>query len=303
MAGHVEQIAQQGGTPLVVAEGGKAVGVIHLKDIVKGRIRERFAQMRQMGIQTVMITGDNTDTNGLCDTGRIYYLADGNMNVTSLVNTSGDALERYIYDPYGRLTIYDATWSNTRSSSSYSNYVLFTGRHLDPETGLYYYRARYYSAELGRFVSRDPIGYQGGINLYEYVGDNLLIRTDPRGTEAGAGNITNEQSDYAISQCRCTCAADNPGLALRVLFGSGRQETINKMYDIQQACNDFATQAIKDLGVANTERNHSALRHCCMSAKIAQLLRAGCAGCLGDAALPRSRMAKRWAICGTSGRH
>ena len=55
----VQQIAKQGGTPLVVAEGGKALGVIHLKDIVKGGMRERFAQMRQMGIQTVMITGDN----------------------------------------------------------------------------------------------------------------------------------------------------------------------------------------------------------------------------------------------------
>jgi len=59
VAGYVEQIAKQGGTPLVVAEGGRALGVIHLKDIVKGGIRERFAQMRQMGIQTIMITGDN----------------------------------------------------------------------------------------------------------------------------------------------------------------------------------------------------------------------------------------------------
>jgi len=55
----VERIARQGGTPLVVAEDSKALGVIHLKDIVKGGMRERFAEMRQMGIQTVMITGDN----------------------------------------------------------------------------------------------------------------------------------------------------------------------------------------------------------------------------------------------------
>jgi len=55
----VERIAGSGGTPLVVAENGKALGVIHLKDIVKGGMRERFAQMREMGIRTVMITGDN----------------------------------------------------------------------------------------------------------------------------------------------------------------------------------------------------------------------------------------------------
>jgi K+-transporting ATPase ATPase B chain len=55
----VESISRQGGTPLVVAEGARVLGVIHLKDIVKGGIRERFAELRRMGIKTVMITGDN----------------------------------------------------------------------------------------------------------------------------------------------------------------------------------------------------------------------------------------------------
>ena len=59
----VERIARQGGTPLVVAEGGdgatRVLGVIYLKDVVKGGMRERFAQLRAMGIRTVMITGDN----------------------------------------------------------------------------------------------------------------------------------------------------------------------------------------------------------------------------------------------------
>jgi K+-transporting ATPase ATPase B chain len=55
----VEQIASSGGTPLVVAENRRAMGVIHLKDVVKGGIRDRFAQLRAMGIRTVMITGDN----------------------------------------------------------------------------------------------------------------------------------------------------------------------------------------------------------------------------------------------------
>jgi potassium-transporting ATPase ATP-binding subunit len=55
----VEEIARNGGTPLVVAEGDRALGVVHLKDIVKGGIRQRFEQLRRMGIRTVMITGDN----------------------------------------------------------------------------------------------------------------------------------------------------------------------------------------------------------------------------------------------------
>ena len=55
----VEAISRTGGTPLVVAENGRALGVIHLKDIVKGGMRQRFDQLRAMGIKTVMITGDN----------------------------------------------------------------------------------------------------------------------------------------------------------------------------------------------------------------------------------------------------
>jgi K+-transporting ATPase ATPase B chain len=55
----VDSIAKQGGTPLVVAEGARVLGVVQLKDIVKGGIKERFAELRRMGIKTIMITGDN----------------------------------------------------------------------------------------------------------------------------------------------------------------------------------------------------------------------------------------------------
>lgn len=55
----VEQVSRQGGTPLVVLENKKVLGVVHLKDIVKGGIRERFAELRRMGIKTIMVTGDN----------------------------------------------------------------------------------------------------------------------------------------------------------------------------------------------------------------------------------------------------
>ncbi len=57
--GSVEEVARKGGTPLVVAENGRALGVIYLKDIVKGGMKERFDQLRAMGIRTIMITGDN----------------------------------------------------------------------------------------------------------------------------------------------------------------------------------------------------------------------------------------------------
>jgi RHS repeat-associated protein len=55
--------------------------------------------------------------------------------------------------------------------SGYGNKA-FTGREYDPETGLYYYRARYYDPKIGRFVSQDPIGFLGGNNFYAYVENN-----------------------------------------------------------------------------------------------------------------------------------
>jgi len=59
VAAAVEQISRSGGTPIVVADCGRILGVVHLKDVVKGGIRERFARLRKMGIRTIMITGDN----------------------------------------------------------------------------------------------------------------------------------------------------------------------------------------------------------------------------------------------------
>ncbi len=55
----VDTIARRGATPIVVADGQRVLGVIELRDVVKGGIRERFAELRQMGIKTVMVTGDN----------------------------------------------------------------------------------------------------------------------------------------------------------------------------------------------------------------------------------------------------
>ena len=62
-------------------------------------------------IDAPVLRDKNTDADGLCDDERLYYLGDANFNVTTLVDTAGDAVERYLYDPYGKATIYDGSWS------------------------------------------------------------------------------------------------------------------------------------------------------------------------------------------------
>ncbi len=90
---------------------------------------------------------------------RVYYLTDANNNITALADASGNVIERYVYDPYGNVTIYDATWSNVRTSSAYANCVLFGGMSLDPLTGLYGDRARWYHPGIGTFICATRSGF------------------------------------------------------------------------------------------------------------------------------------------------
>ena len=109
-----------------------------------------------------------------------YYHYDGLGSVTDITDSSGNLVESYSYDIYGEVTIRD-TQGAILDTSSISNPYFFTGRRFDTETGLYYYRARYYDPNLGRFLTTDPIGYLGGINLYAYCHNDPVNFTDPSG--------------------------------------------------------------------------------------------------------------------------
>jgi RHS repeat-associated protein len=99
----------------------------------------------------------NADTDGLCDDERLYYTTDANQNVTALVDTSGAAVERYVYDPYGKVTIYSGDWSSTVAwADSRKNEILYCGYRYDPETGMYHVRNREYQLTLGRWTPRKP---------------------------------------------------------------------------------------------------------------------------------------------------
>jgi len=130
-------------------------------------------------IDAAVLRDKNTDSDDLCDDERLYYTNDANMNVTALVGTDGTALERYVYDPYGKLTIYDDDWSDTRSTSSYDNIILFCGYYYDWKTGWYHVRNRYYHPYFG-WVTRDG-DYYDGMSLYEYASAAPADFVDPFG--------------------------------------------------------------------------------------------------------------------------
>lgn len=102
---------------------------------------------------------------------RYYYHFDGLGSVAALSDSDGDIVERYSYDVFGE----------PNRTSSVGNPYFFTGRQYDDETGLYYYRARYYKPSMGRFLQTDPLRYFAGLNLYTYVSNNPINWIDPYG--------------------------------------------------------------------------------------------------------------------------
>jgi RHS repeat-associated protein len=100
-----------------------------------------------------------------------YYTQDALLSISDILNESGKVVEHYNYNVFGKPHI----------KSSIDNTLFFTGSKYDFKINLQYNRYRYYSPDLGRFITRDPIGYSSGLNLYEYVWSNPVIYLDPYG--------------------------------------------------------------------------------------------------------------------------
>jgi len=119
--------------------------------------------------------------------GRTYFLTDLLGSTRVLTNAVGSVVQRYDYDPYGKVS---------QANAAYSNPYQYSGRELDL-SGLYYYRARYYHAANGRFISEDPIQLAAGPNAYTYVGGNPNGATDPLGLcSCGLPNASSFMDSY-----------------------------------------------------------------------------------------------------------
>ncbi|MBZ0150428.1 MAG: hypothetical protein K8J09_02775, partial [Planctomycetes bacterium] len=117
-----------------------------------------------------------------------YYLLHGGQDTAAkLVNTSGVVVEQYEYDPYGRVSVYVGGSTHPVASSAYGLPFLWKSIRLDEITGLLQMRNRYYSTELGRFLTEDPLGVWGdeanGGSSYCYVADNPMVRGDALGLQ------------------------------------------------------------------------------------------------------------------------
>jgi RHS repeat-associated protein len=116
-----------------------------------------------------------------------YYHQNALWSVEAVTDSTATPVERYSYDAYGYVTVTDGSgnpiplnpWGTPHSAIG--NPWMFTGRQLDEEAGLYFYRARYYDSAKGRFLQRDPLGYVDGTNLYAYTNDRPTRLVDPLG--------------------------------------------------------------------------------------------------------------------------
>ena len=156
------------------------------------------------GIDEVFL---RTDSGGTAN-----FLADALGTTLALSDSSGTIQTQYTYEPFGKTTVAGAASGNVNA---------FTGRELD-ETGLYFYRARYYSPQIGRFISEDPIAFDGGPNIYTYADNDPINSVDelglsPRPVPRSRAKTRPCKSDE-YSECAAICHAE--GKAVQACFVS-----------------------------------------------------------------------------------
>ena len=141
-------------------------------------------------------TGLDVPLMRIADNAEAYYIADGNKNIIALKDSSGADISTYVYTPFGALE---------NPVGGDENPFRFSSEYADDETGLVYYNYRYYSPQLGRWIKRDSIEEEGGVNLYGYVANSPIDRFDYLGM---AWNISRTGKAWAIAM-RSSLDKDN----------------------------------------------------------------------------------------------
>jgi RHS repeat-associated protein len=161
--------------------------------------------------------------------GQTYYpVADANGNITDYVDTNGTLVAHREFDAYGN------TLAATGPMINDFNFW-FSSKYLEHETGLYYYGARYYSPELGRWPSRDPIEEAGGANLYLFVGNSPINAADPLGL-------------YTINNAWNSLISQGVTPATPGYFDPMTQQWIPAQYSDQQLYNEWVALEQADAG-------------------------------------------------------
>jgi len=184
-------------------------------------------------IDAPIVRWHDSDTDGTIDD-TLYYTNDANMNVTSLIDPSTQAVvERYSYDPYGKLTVYDASWTTRANGTAYDNEVLYCGYRRDYETGLDHVRIRPYHCTMGRFIVADPSHYPDGMNHYQYCISDPLSHTDWLGEAPGATTQPSVLRRY--TKLANPYTRKKPALADYDGHREAYMEDLNKWYNEQAA--------------------------------------------------------------------
>lgn len=156
----------------------RSVGVVQTRYIldVASSLANLLAETNASGSVTSYYVYGLGLTSSITPAGtRLVYHYNNRGDTVALTDNDGNIIDSYAYDEYGKMT---------NSTGSTTNPFKYVGRYgvMDEGDSLYFMRARYYDAEVGRFLSKDPIGFEGGdSNLYAYVRGNPVVGIDPSG--------------------------------------------------------------------------------------------------------------------------
>lgn len=212
------------------ADGSSATAITFKYDPLGRRIEKAVSSGNAIKVKRYLYDGENVlyecDINNSIIAGYLHNVGIDNP-LAMMDNANG---EYYLYhkDIFGSITgvtdyimlnavrkgyTYDSFGNIVSEKGSYLNFnqpYTYRGREWDPEIGLYYYRARYYDPTIGRFISRDPISFAGGdVNLYGYVQNNPVNKTDPLGllVSPPSGHDVSDRFHNECSKCKTSVSS------------------------------------------------------------------------------------------------